>query len=78
MSDALVDLFAEALELDASQLNDETSPENTPEWDSLKAMELVGLIEDEFETSLSTRDIMKMRSIGLARDVLRAKDIQGL
>ncbi len=78
MTDPLLELFAEALELDAADLSDTTAPENTPEWDSLKAMEIVGLLEDEFDLSLSTRDIMKMRSIGLAREVLVSKGVGGL
>jgi len=78
MSDPLVALFAEALEVEAAGLSDETAPENTPAWDSLKAMELVSLIEDEFDVSLSTRDIMKMRSIGLAREVLVSKGVEEL
>ena len=53
MTDPLLELFAEALELDAADLSDTTAPENTPEWDSLKAMEIVGLLEDEFDLSLS-------------------------
>ena len=39
---------------------------------------LVTLIEDTFDVSLSTRDIMKMRSIGLARSVLQAKGVAGI
>ena len=48
------------------------------EWDSLAAMTLVTLIEDTFAVSLSTRDIMKMRTIGLARSVLKAKGVTGI
>ena len=78
MSDPLVDLFAQGLGLDASSLSDETSPDNTDEWDSLAAMEMVTLIEDNLDVSLSTRDIMKMRSIGMAREVLQAKGVEGI
>lgn len=78
MSDPLIELFAEALGVGAENLTDSTAPENTPEWDSLKAMELVALLEDEFDVALSTRDIMKMRSIGLARGVLVSKGVKGL
>lgn len=75
MADRLTDLFAEGLRLDASALNDETSPQNTPQWDSLAAMALVTLIEDTFDIRLSTRDIMKMNSIGAARSVLQSKGV---
>ena len=74
-TDRLITLFADGLGVDASTLSDDTSPDNTPEWDSLAAMTLVSLIEDEFETELTTREIMKMQTIGLARSVLRGKGV---
>ena len=41
-------------------------------------MEMVTLIEDAFDVRLKTAEIMKMRSIGLARTVLRAKGVEGI
>jgi len=68
-------IFAEVLELDPSSIDDETSPENTPEWDSTAAMQLVVAIEAAYPVRLSTSEMMKMRSVGLARDVLLSKGI---
>ena len=78
MSDQLTAVFSEGLQLPADSLNDETSPENTEQWDSLAAMTLVMLIEDTFSVRLSTRDIMKMRTIGAAREVLQKKGVDGI
>ncbi len=75
MSDALLNLFAEVLEVDVSRLNDNTSPDNTSQWDSLAAMGLVVAIEEKFGVQLSTKEIMKMSTIGLARETLRGKGI---
>ncbi len=75
MSDRLTDVFAEGLKLDPSELSDDTAPQNTPRWDSLAAMTLVMLIEDSFDVRLSTREMMKMNSIGAARAVLRSKGV---
>jgi hypothetical protein len=38
-------------------------------------MELVSQIEETFGVQLSTREIMKMRSLGLARVMLRSKGV---
>jgi hypothetical protein len=38
----------------------------------------VALIEDTFEVRLSTREIMKMSSIGAARTVLQSKGVAGI
>lgn len=75
MSDKLIAVFAEVLEVDASALNDDSSPDNIHQWDSLAAMHLVAAIEDAFNTQLTTKEIMKMHSIGLARKALQAKGI---
>lgn len=76
MPDKLIDLFADCLELSPETLDDNTSPDNTSEWDSLAAMDLIAVIEETFDCRLSTGDIMKMRTIGIAREVLRGKGIK--
>ena len=78
MSDALLRVFAEGLGVDQATLNDDTSPDNTSEWDSLAAITLVSLIEDEFDVRLGAREIMKMQTIGLARSVLKSKGVSGI
>jgi len=75
MSDTLMGLFSDVLGLRAEDLSDETSPDNTPEWTSVAAMHLVSTIEDTFDVSLDTREIMAMRTIGKARETLRAKGV---
>jgi acyl carrier protein len=75
MSDPLIALFADILEVDASSLNDESSPDTVDQWDSLAAMHLVAGIEETFNTQLSTKEIMKMSSIGLARAALKDKGL---
>lgn len=76
MSDALIQLFAEVLQMEPQALNDNSSPDNVSQWDSLAAMHLVAAIEDKFKVTLSTREIMKMSSIGLARKTLQDKNVQ--
>jgi acyl carrier protein len=78
MSDRLLDAFSQGLRLPVDQLSDETSPSNTPQWDSLAAMEMVTTLEDVFDVRLKTSEIMKMRSIGLARKVLRGKGVEDI
>jgi acyl carrier protein len=73
--DRVVEVFASTLKLDRSAISDATAPDNTPEWDSVAAMDLALAIQDEFGLKLGTRDIMAMRSVGLVKQVLRAKGI---
>lgn len=75
MSDALLDLFAETLQVDVEMLNEDSSPDTVEQWDSLAAMNLVVAIEETFDVRLSTRDIMKMATIGVARQTLCEKGV---
>lgn len=75
MADKLISLFSEVLTVEASSLTDESSPDTVANWDSLGAMSLVTAIEEEFKVQLSTKDIMRMSSIGFARQTLHEKGI---
>ena len=75
MNDALIEVFAEVLEVDPAELNDDSSPENVKQWDSLAAMKLVTAIEEKFNVKLSTKEIIKMSTIGRARQTLQSKKV---
>ena len=75
MSDKLIQTFADVLEVAPTTLNDESSPDTVSQWDSLAAMHLVAAIEETFDIQLSTKEIMKMMSIGLARKALQEKGV---
>ncbi len=73
MTDKLINLFAEELDVAAATLSDVSSPDTVSTWDSLAAMNLVAAIETAFGTRLTTSEIMYMNSIGRTREVLRRK-----
>lgn len=74
--DKLTQTFATVLKVAASSLTDDSSPENTPSWDSMNAVRLVSALEETFGIELTTTEILRMRSLGMARDVLRRKGVQ--
>lgn len=75
MADKLIELFADELDVEASELHDASSPDTVEQWDSLAAMRLVAALEQAFAIRLSTKEIMNMRTIGIAREVLRGKGV---
>lgn len=75
MTDPVHRVFAETLNVPVERITDETAPDNTTEWDSLKAMDLVAAIEEAFSVELTTAEIMAMRSVGRARAVLQKKGV---
>ena len=68
-------VFSEVLGLPPDMITDDTSPDNTPQWDSMAAMNLVVAIEDEFDVRLSTAEIVSMRNVAIVKKVLTSKGV---
>lgn len=75
MSDRVINLFSQVLGVSAGNLSNNSSPDNVAEWDSLAAMHLVAEIEETFNVEFSTKDIMKMQTIGIVKSVLIEKGV---
>ena len=75
MTTRIAKVFSEVLGVLPAQITDETSPDNTPQWDSMAAMNLVVAIEDEFDVRLSTAEIVSMRNVAIVRKVLTTKGV---
>ena len=68
-------VFSEVLGVSPDIINDTTSPDNTPQWDSMAAMNLVVAIEDEFDVRLTTAEIVSMRNVAIVKKVLTSKGV---
>ena len=68
-------IFAEVLRMPAEAINDNSSPDNTPRWDSTSAIDLTLAIEDEFNVKLTTKEITAMRSVALVKKILTNKGV---
>jgi acyl carrier protein len=75
MTARVAKVFSDVLRISPEQITDETSPDNTPQWDSMAAMTLVVAIEDEFDVRLSTAEIVSMRNVAIVKKVLRTKGV---
>jgi len=76
MNDKLNTLMADLLRMDSSQVTDELTMGESDVWDSLKHMELIVTLEDEFNVELSPDDIINMLSVKAIREVLERKGIK--
>lgn len=72
--DRLIHLFARVLEVDPSYINEQSSPENLENWDSLKFMQLVSEFESEFGISLDIATIMKLKTFSDFKKLLIKSD----
>lgn len=60
----LVALLAHHSGAPGESLGLESTPQNTPGWDSVANLGLLAAVEDDFNVTIATRDAMKLRSLG--------------
>lgn len=65
----LAGIFKNALEID--EFHNKLSMENTPEWDSLKHLQLLVAIERNFEIEMAFEDMVWMTTVPAIVQILR-------
>ena len=73
MTDKLRDILAEAIELELDELTDESSPDNTPEWDSFAHMNMVAEVEKAYNIKLTLEEVIEMQSLSKIAEVVSRK-----
>ena len=66
-------VIAEILDIEINSINDNTSPETVESWDSLKQMNIIVGLEEEFDIEFSDEDIIEMLSFRLICEVVGEK-----
>jgi acyl carrier protein len=68
--DVLKQVMATMLKLDPSDINEDSSMDNLSNWDSLRHMNLVLALEEEFEVTIPDEDAGNITSYKLIKHVL--------
>ena len=68
-------VLGEVLGMDASRVEDTTSPQTVKNWNSMTHMKLVARLEREFGVRLAVRDVIRVKS---AADFARLLAAQGV
>ena len=71
----LASLFRDTLGLPASYDVAKMHYRETPGWDSLAHMQLIGALESRFDIMLETQDVLDMSSFAHAVEILRKYDV---
>lgn len=72
----LSDLIASVMEIDKSEITEETSPANQAKWTSLKQLALINAVESTYNVKFTIKEMKKLRSVGAFLDLLRKKGIE--
>jgi acyl carrier protein len=70
--DILQEVFKSAFSSEVS-INENTSKENLPEWDSINHLNLVVELEDHFNIQFSPDEIESMKSIVTLQEIIQRK-----
>ncbi len=60
MEEKIKEILATILEIDQSDVNNDTNPDTVSSWDSLRHMKLVFAIEDEYDVQFSDDQIIQL------------------
>jgi acyl carrier protein len=69
-SNKLKESFSKALNISVDRISDELLYQSIPEWDSISHMVLISQLEEDFEVSIDTDDVIDLSSFEKAREIL--------
>ena len=67
--------FSDALAIDPGAVKDSLTYQSIPEWDSISHMVLISRIEETFDVSIDTDDVIDMSSVAKAKEILKKYNI---
>ena len=64
MEEKLIEQLKEVIEIEDREINLEDEFRNYPEWDSMVALSVIAMLDDEFGVVLDTGSFGKLRTVG--------------
>ncbi|MBO05808.1 MAG: acyl carrier protein [Candidatus Pacebacteria bacterium] len=65
------EIIGKILNIDSTTIKDETSPENTSEWDSFNGLLLVSELEKNFNVKFDIEEIIAVKNVGDIKSILK-------
>jgi len=75
MSQKLYNLIGKVLNIDPSKINDDSSPETIPSWDSFNSYVLLDELESEFNTQFTIDEVVETKNVA---DIKKYLKIHGI
>ena len=66
-------VMSDVFNIDINSINDTSSPDNIENWDSLKHMNLIIALEEEFEIEFNDEEIVDSVNFALIFNILKAR-----
>ena len=76
MAERLEEVIGSVLSLSAEALSDDSSTENTPNWDSLRQLSILLALESAYGISITTDEAVNMNGIAAIKVVLKRHGVE--
>jgi acyl carrier protein len=73
MENRIKNVLADVLMIDVALIKDDASAETIEEWDSLKQMNIVIALEEEFDIVLTDDDVIEMLNVRLINYIVQER-----
>ena len=73
MESRIKEVMSAVFEINLEDINDNTSPDTIDIWDSLRHMNLVAALEEEFSIEFNDDEIVEMMNFALVKTILGEK-----
>ncbi len=77
MKDRVVEIVSQIMNVPIEQLDEDSSSDTVENWDSLKHMNLILALEEEFAIAFSDDEVVEMLSIRRIVEILEKKEPKG-
>ena len=75
MSKKLYEIIAKVMDISINEINDNSSPETIPSWDSFNSYILLDELESEFETEFTIDEVTETKNVS---DIKKNLKIHGI
>ena len=73
MSDNLLDIVANVMEIQVSQIDDESGPETIDNWDSFRGLILFEELESKFNVKFTLNELLNIKKIKDIKNILSVR-----
>jgi acyl carrier protein len=70
MDEQLKEVFAEALDLEIEEIEEDSSQDNLEDWDSLGHLNLISEIEKTFKVKITMDEVMEMTTYAKVKEIV--------
>ena len=73
LEDRIKNIMSAVFEIPEEQIKDNSSPDTIGSWDSLKHMNLIIALEEEFKVEFTDNEIIEMMNYSLIKSIITGK-----